>query len=321
MNTKSRLNDKKLPSLSKNIKNFRKPSTYIFNNLLPIYQARYIDPSAKELTSERALKEVKDAFTQCSLIENKTNLIVASYLSIPHDASFDELQIRKISNQKTPHLQLQILPNRNYINKDIKSKTTKVSSYISQREVGLQTYTNDWSLSSSDKTPNLREDLICQLSSKLDMDSLSLQLYSIYVAKLVKFVEQLSDNCLMFLLKYFRTSENRVRQIDLENLLKLNKERTKLFDNYLSKQMCRFDELCDMDMANLITLALSDNKRKGVRFEASLEKRNQALDRFKRAVRFVILNREWLVKGKISCDSYKNNNFRKNFLLLILTLF
>lgn len=219
-----------------NPKNYRKASTYIFTNLLPIYQQKY-EPF-KKLTQETHSKQQQQqqhqnsshhhppqqkkpkfdsTSTQCELIKPRLDVNLASLFKIHPNALFHEPQVKKLLNPKftaTPiQLPTMLKSNKNTNNMSLNSDPSnkRKASFIHQQEIGVQTY----ELQSLDeraekKSELLIEDLMLLVSTKTTSTNNS---------KLVRVFEQFSENSLVHILKYFTSNLNKFHLT--ESLLKL----------------------------------------------------------------------------------------------------
>lgn len=205
----------------------------------------------------------KETSTQCNLNNYRLSLKIASYLLIPREASFLECQIVKTSKPST---------------------TLKKNSKIEKKSASIQTYT----LLNENKTTRLIEEILINLVEENNV------LTNSTICLFIDCLEKLSSQSIEFLHKNL----NDLHALHLiESLIKLNRtNKLKYLDatlknkyETLSSSTSNSNE--NLSLENLIRLI--ETSRFGVRFNSSEEKRKQALNRFKRAVRFVIINKEW----------------------------
>ncbi len=276
------------------------------------------------------LRAKKDACIQSVLLDYRFDVSLASNLSIAQHAIFPSFHIRRFSNNQP-------------LQRPKHSSTIRKSSYLASlyqnrsstqiaadfKDIGMQTYTPSvylneelhgtmpFDLDEANKTnrERLLENLVFNFSKK----------YAKYV---VRVLDELSEAALTFLTKLIQ--ENNIESSTIAQSL-LNLKNFETFNNLLSsisdpsnsaqfhsinflnklikisnsgkrkvKGMVRFEEIeSDSINANAARLDEQDAKR-----------RRLVLDRFRKAVKFVILNRDWFK----SSNKDKKDEYEKFFL-------
>ncbi|CAF1031874.1 unnamed protein product [Brachionus calyciflorus] len=296
--------------------NFKKGS-FFYSNYLPLFQSKL--QNKKE--SNNLTKEYKDQSIQCILVDFRLNLNIACHVKLASNSVFLPFQIKRFNqdrnklNYNSPNLKRSIKTDPKQLN-DLNT--------LAYREIGVQTYADVknssyliYDLDSGNKTPMEKtlEDLIYNYSIQVN----SLNNKKNLIVKFINTLELLSEDSIIYLNKYLGNSGNKFSNY-VESLCRLNNEKLKIFDNILVKLIKQYNlskarnnsleipgfelekksslidftknDIHSIDLKKLIKM--SEMKRKGVRFETSEEKRRLALERFKRAVRIVIINREWI---------------------------
>ena len=293
------------------IQAFKSPhrNSVIFENLLPVYQSQIYNlkkESTSNSHSNNSYKEFRESSIQCQMIDYRINVQIASCLTISTNAVFIPVEIRRFD------VESKISSKENTFEKKSNNITTKRT--ISLREIGTQTYT----MSSEIKQVN-DENLLMDFDlerSKKTMIEICIEdiIYNVFLRKnlftnkhwsilkhFIQVLEKLSEESVVFLSPTFKD----IKSLNsIENLIRLNEENIKSLDvlllkmsrNHLSEEdtnenLSTNETNNDFDIEKLIKMI--DSKRKGVRFETSKEKRRIAIDRFKKSIRFVIINREW----------------------------
>lgn len=268
-------------------KNQGKKISYFYSNYFPL-----LSKKDQEITKQS--REFKDQSIQCNLVEFRLHVSLASRLQMASNCVFLPFQIRRFSRD----------------------------NYASLREIGVQTYAEIkanarfqvYDLDSSNKTlaEKSLEDIIVMHSNKTNSLNNNKQSHQVVFLNTVK---QLSDDSVLFLSNYLAKCGVKFGDY-AANLSRLSGEKLKTFDNVLVKLIKQYNmskvrtlalpglqhkssqidftktDINSIDLNKLIKMA--EIKRKGVRFETSEEKRRLALERFKRIVRIVIINREWI---------------------------
>lgn len=289
------LNNKKSSHSTNSVdKNENKKKSYFYSSYFPIFHSKLQNKKEQGLLN----REYKEQSIQCSLVEFRLNVSLASHLNMATNSVFLPFQIKRFNRNKY----------------SISSETK-----LSIREIGVQTYADtkasgfqvyDLDLTSKTLAEKTLEDLIYSYS--IQINSLNNKHY-LQIA-FVKTLYHLSDESVLFLNKYLSNSGSKFAEY-AASLSRLDSEKLRTFDNVLVKMIKQYNlsqirslsvpnqpklspidftkaDIHSIDLKKLIKMA--EMKRKGVRFETSEEKRRLALERFKRIVRIVIINREWI---------------------------
>ncbi|RNA22960.1 cyclic nucleotide-binding domain-containing 2-like [Brachionus plicatilis] len=276
-----------------------KKKSYFYSSYFPLFHSKL--QNKKEQSLAKLNREYKDQATQCGLVEFRLNVSLASHLNMATNSVFLPFQIKRFNRDKFK----------------LSGETR-----LSLREIGVQTYADTkkssfqlYDLDPSSKTLGERtlEDLVYNYSLQINTLSNKLSLQLAFVNTLY----HLSEDSVLYLNKYLVNSGPKYAEY-VASLSRLGGDKLKTLDNVLVKLIRQYDlskarnlglpdvgleqksslvdftktDIHSIDLKKLIKMA--EMKRKGVRFETSEEKRRLALERFKRIVRIVIINREWI---------------------------
>jgi hypothetical protein len=259
-------------------------------------------------------KTFKDASVQCLIVDYRLDIRTASYLKIPENASFPLFRVEKLNKQNN--------------NLGINLKKTSICfqrekfDILNIREVESQTYTSvpfylfdekiilDYDIERYKKSfiEICIEDLVFLIFVREKKDENS----GFWMRKFISCLNKLSEDSIRYLCTQTEdeTKSNNLFS-HIKSIVKLNDERLRIFDLLTVKLIKNEPEI---DLERLIKLAQS--KQKDVRFETTKENKKIALDRFKRAVRLIMSNRECIKQfnrkkveesEKVLLDKYEND--------------
>lgn len=226
--------------------------------------------------NKKSILKQKDENVECLIQDYRLDMKISSYLRIPSNATFLPTQFSKEYNKR--------------------------NSIKLHRDVGTQTYSiiNE---NQTDLKNSIEETLINIISNNND----SYHSYYNTLYKFIDLIESLSEDSLGLMNKIF--TKNSPSLDCLEKLtIKSNRD---IIDKLLKEN--NFIEL--ENLINKIS-SLSFNKKE-VRFiedneiDINYKKKIRAIDNFRRIVRFVIINREWLK----ALEKDRNNDERDKLLL------
>ena len=264
-------------------------------------------------------KEFKDSSIECLILDYRLNVKIASSLKIPDNAVFPLLRIERRNKQANQQ--------PTFLKKMSVNPHQEKPHILNIREIESQTYASapfdyfkvneslilDYDIESINKSvvEKCIEDLIFCIFAKEKNEERS----QILLKKFISCLEKMSQESIVFLNSYFQrqtTIEAKAKRlIYVKSIIKLNGEKLTIFDILVAKLVK--DEF-EIDLEKLIKQA--QNKQKDVRFETSQEKKKASIDRFKRAVRFIMCNREWISqfkkekikeREKLLLDKYDND--------------
>ena len=263
-------------------------------------------------------RDFKDASIECLILDYRLDVRTASYLKIPDNAVFPILRIERLNKHTVQKF--------NPLKKTSINVNQEKVPILNIREIETQTYAStpfdhfkldeglvlDYDIEPTNKSlvEKSIEDLIFYMFIRDRTEDRSNLL-----KKFILCLEKLSEESIVLLNSYFtrkHSDEHKVKDFLLiKSIVKLNAEKLSIFDILVAK--LTKNEL-DIDLEKLIKQA--QVKQKDVRFETSQEKKKASIDRFKRAVRFIMCNREWInqfnkekveEREKVLLDKYDND--------------
>ena len=238
-------------------------------------------------------KIFRDVSVECLIIDYRLDVRTVSYLKIPENANFPLFRIEKLNKK---HKQLNTKLKKTSI-----SLNHETSDILNIREIETQTYSStpfipfdleeklilDYDIEACNK--GFKEKSIEDLIFKIFVGDRSEE-KSFWLRRFISCLNKLSEDSI----RYFTTqiwNELKLKNLlsNIKKIIKLNNEKLRIFDLLIVKSIKNDPEI---DLEKLIKLA--HIKQKDVRFESSKENKKAALNRFKRIVRFIMCNREWV---------------------------
>jgi hypothetical protein len=300
-----------------------KVSSFILSTYLPIYQStvRKNIKNKNKTESSVSLAQKKDASVQNTLLEYRFDVGLAANLTISQQAVFPMFHIRRFSNKPVEYSKHSSIRKSSTISGQNQSNTRIVTDL---RDVGVQTYTPSVYLNEEyDSLVQFDLDEANKTTREKLLENLA---YSFNSKHVIWVLDELSEEALVFLAE-LNEKEAQSKSIIVKSLLKLRNHET--FNNLLENISRPQNNAQSISFLNkLITIANSGNSKrkiKGmvrfedvesgsinvkVRNEYDAKRRRLVLERFRKAVKFVIFNRDWFK----SSNKDKRDEYEKFFL-------
>ena len=264
-------------------------NSFIYESLFPIYQSK-VDATP----SSHQTEEFRETCTECFLIDFRFNVQVAAVFRLPKSANFlpvdtkrYNIEIKSISN---PVNLKRILNTKHMFKNSLHFRDISVQTYITTATLSDVDLKTDFKLNYDlSHGKSLTEKAIEDIIAKYFVNNEFIIQHKKLLTSLIETLHKLSQNSVVYLANHLIDS-NIISQI--ESFVGLNESDLKLFDHVLLKLNSNKSQEIYFSLNKLLQLV--HKERKSARFELNLERKKLTLDRFKKLVRFVIINREWL---------------------------